>query len=383
MPGLRSGLSSLNSWVNLELAKLMYILDSHCDTPSQAVRLRNLSADNPYAHVDFPKLRRGNVDAAFFALYTSGSMEPYAATAYALKMLAAVHDSVESAGDMVALARTVDDAIVNRRKGLTSIFLGMENGLPVQDSLSLLREFHRLGVAYLTLTHNTDNLICDSAACGKRWGGLSPFGRRVVDEMNRLGMIIDLAHASDNTFYDCIRCSKAPVVSTHSCCRALAGHRRNMSDDMLRALAANGGVIQINFYPVFLDDDFQTVLSDSGLEDKADIVESGFISDPSDPDKYRAWIDVLRKLEALPRPSYRRVVDHIDHAVSVAGIDHVGIGSDFDGINVTPEGLEDISKIGVIFDEMRNRGYSETDIEKVAGGNFLRVMKEVQSLAGE
>ena len=249
MPGLRSGLSSLNSWVNLELAKLMYILDSHCDTPSQAVRLRNLSADNPYAHVDFPKLRRGNVDAAFFALYTSGSMEPDAATAYALKMLAAVHDSVESAGDMVALARTVDDAIVNRRKGLTSIFLGMENGLPVQDSLSLLREFHRLGVAYLTLTHNTDNLICDSAACGKRWGGLSPFGRRVVDEMNRLGMIIDLAHASDNTFYDCIRCSKAPVVSTHSCCRALAGHRRNMSDDMLRALAANGGVIQINFYP--------------------------------------------------------------------------------------------------------------------------------------
>ena len=156
-----------------------------------------------------------------------------------------------------------------------------------------------------------------------------------------------------------------------------------MSDDMLRALAANGGVIQINFYPVFLDDAFQSVLSSSGLEDKADIVESGFISDPSDPDKYRAWIDVLRKLEALPRPSYRRVVDHIDHAVSVAGIDHVGIGSDFDGINVTPEGLEDISIIGVIFDEMRNRGYSETDIEKVAGENFLRVMKEVQSLAGE
>ena len=154
-----------------------------------------------------------------------------------------------------------------------------------------------------------------------------------------------------------------------------------MSDDMLRALAANGGVIQINFYPVFLSDDFQAVLSDSGLEDKADIVESGFISDPSDPEKYRAWVDILQKLAALPRPSYRRVVDHIDHAVSVAGIDHVGIGSDFDGINVTPEGLEDISRIGVIFEEMRKRGYSEDDIAKVAGGNFLRVMGEVQSLA--
>lgn len=150
---------------------------------------------------------------------------------------------------------------------------------------------------------------------------------------------------------------------------------------MLRALAANGGVIQINFYPVFLSDDFQAVLSDSGLEDKADIVESGFISDPSDPEKYRAWVDILQKLAALPRPSYRRVVDHIDHAVSVAGIDHVGIGSDFDGINVTPEGLEDISRIGIIFEEMRKRGYSEDDIAKVAGGNFLRVMREVQSLA--
>ena len=154
-----------------------------------------------------------------------------------------------------------------------------------------------------------------------------------------------------------------------------------MSDDMLRALAANGGVIQINFYPVFLSDDFQAVLSASGLEDKADIVESGFISDPSDPEKYRAWVDILQKLAALPRPSYRRVVDHIDHAVSVAGIDHVGIGSDFDGINVTPEGLEDISRIGIIFEEMRKRGYSEDDIAKVAGGNFLRVMGEVQSLA--
>lgn len=357
----------------------MYILDSHCDTPSQIIRLRNLAADNPFAHVDFPKMRRGHIDASFFALYTPGTMEPDAATRYALQMLAAVKDSVEESHELAALARTPEDALSNKRKDLISIFIGMENGLPVQNDLSLLREFHRMGVSYMTLTHNTDNQICDSAAVGKKWHGISPFGRKVIAEMNRLGMIIDLAHASDEAFFDCIRCSKAPVVSTHSCCRALAGHRRNMSDEMLKALSINGGVIQINFYPVFLSDEFANILGESGLDDLADSVEAEFIKDPGNPDKYRNWTGVLQRLEQLDRPSYKKVVDHIDHAVAVAGIDHVGIGSDFDGINVTPAGLEDISKMGIIFDEMRRRGYSEEEIAKVAGGNFLRVMSEVQS----
>ncbi|MGM9743542.1 MAG: dipeptidase [Candidatus Cryptobacteroides sp.] len=359
----------------------MYILDSHCDTPSQIIRLRNLAVDNPFAHVDFPKMIRGHIDASFFALYTPGTMEPDSATRYALQMLAAVKDSVEESSDIAALARTPEEALLNKRKGLISIFIGMENGLPVQNDLSLLREFHRMGVSYMTLTHNTDNQICDSAAVGRRWHGISPFGRQVIAEMNRLGMIIDLAHASDEAFFDCIRCSKAPVVSTHSCCRALAGHRRNMSDEMLKALSANGGVIQINFYPLFLSDDFAKVLDESGLDGLADSVEAEFIKDPADPEKYRNWIEILQKLERLERPSYKRVVDHIDHAVSVAGIDHVGIGSDFDGINVTPSGLEDISKTGIIFEEMRRRGYSENEISMVAGGNFLRVMKEIQELA--
>nr|CRY95992.1 hypothetical protein [uncultured prokaryote] len=337
--------------------------------------------DNPFAHVDFPKMRNGGVDASFFALYTSGSMEPDSATRYALQMLAAVNDSVEASSEDVAIARTPDEALKNKSKGLMSIFIGMENGLPIHEDLSLLRQFHRMGVSYMTLTHNTDNQICDSAAKAERWHGLSPFGRRVVDEMNRLGMIIDLAHASDEAFYDCIRCSKAPVVSTHSCCRALASHRRNMSDDMLKALSVNGGVIQINFYPLFLSDEFRRVLNASGLDAKADEIEELFIKDPSDPQKYRNWVAVQQELLRLPRPSYKAVVDHIDHAVSIAGIDHVGIGSDFDGINVTPEGLEDISKIGIVFDEMRQRGYTSDEIDKVAGGNFLRVMRDVQSLS--
>ena len=345
------------------------------------MRLRDLSVDNPFAHIDFPKLRRGGVDASFFALYTPGTMQPDAATAYALKMLAGVNDAVSSASDVAALAYSPEEVLRNKDAGKTSVFIGMENGLPIQDSLSLLRQFWRMGVRYMTLTHNTDNQICDSAAQGRRWGGLSPFGRQVVSEMNRLGMIIDLAHASDATFFDCIRCSKAPVVSTHSCCRALAHHRRNMTDDMLRAIAAVDGVIQINFYPLFLSDDFAVELERSGLDPIADAVEEEFIKDPASPEKYRAWVDIQKKLAMLKRPSYKRVVDHIDYAVSIAGIDHVGIGSDFDGINVTPEGLEDVSKMPVVFDEMRARGYSETDIEKVAGGNFLRVMRAVRSVA--
>ena len=359
----------------------MFVLDSHCDTPSQIMRLRNLSVDNPYAHVDFPKLRAGGVDASFFALYTPGTMSPDAATRYALEMLAGINDAVEATPDMAALANSPEEAYRNKAAGKTSVFVGMENGLPIQGSLALLRQFYRMGVRYMTLTHNTDNQICDSAAEGHRWGGLSPFGRQVVAEMNRIGMIIDLAHASDATFYDCVRCSKAPVVSTHSCCRALASHRRNMTDDMLRAIAAVDGVIQINFYPVFLSDKFAKELAASGLDDKADAVEEEFIKAPGNPDKYKSWVEVQKELASLDRPSYKVVVDHIEHAVRVAGIDHVGVGSDFDGINVTPEGLEDVSKIGVVFEEMRARGYSESDIEKVAGGNFIRVMNRVKEVA--
>lgn len=233
----------------------------------------------------------------------------------------------------------------------------------------------------MTLTHNTDNLICDSAAQGHRWGGLSPFGREVVAEMNRLGMIIDLAHASDKTFYDCIKYSKAPVVSTHSCCRALAKHRRNMTDDMIKCIAETGGVIQINFYPLFLSDEFAETLEHSGLDPIADEIEARFIKDPASEANRRDWIEIQQKLAELKRPSYKRIIDHIDHAVSIAGIDHVGIGSDFDGINVTPEGLEDVSKMPVVFEEMRKRGYSESDIEKIAGLNFMRVMRTVESLA--
>jgi membrane dipeptidase len=189
-------------------------------------------------------------------------------------------------------------------------------------------------------------------------------------------MLIDVSHISDDSFYDVIRHSSKPVVATHSCCRALASHPRNMTDDMIRVLAEAGGVIQINFYPFFLDDSFRTVYDASGLAEKEHI-EAEFIKDPADEQKRQSWNQVQDEIQSLQRPSYKRIVDHIDHVVSLVGIDHVGLGSDFDGIEVTPEGMEDISKFSLVFDEMRRRGYTEEDIEKVAGGNFFRVFDQV------
>ncbi len=314
----------------------MFVLDSHCDTPSQILRLRDLSKDNDNAHVDFPKLRRGGVDGAFFALYIPAELdsEPDRAFGYAGELYESVVASVRDNSDRAAFAVSEQEALKNKEAGRFSVFLGLENGSPIGDSMERLRWFHEVGVRYMTLCHSGNNQICDSCATAqKRWSGLSPFGKEVVAEMNRLGMLVDVSHISDEAFYDVIECSSRPVVATHSCCRALADHPRNMTDDMIRALAAAGGVIQINFYPVLLDSSYESL-----------------------------------------NPSYRRIADHIDHVVGLVGIDHVGLGSDFDGIEITPEGMEDVSRYPVIFDELRGRGYSETDISKIASENFFRIL---------
>ena len=351
--------------------------DSHVDTPSQLIRLRNIGIDNPHAHVDFPKLRKGGVDGSFFALFTPASLAPDAATRYALEMLSAVYDAVDANPDYAALAFSPDEAAQNKADGLISIFMGMENGAPIQESLSLLRTFYRLGVSYLTLTHNGDNAIADSAAEGRKWGGLSPFGKQVVAEMNALGMMIDLSHASDKTFWDCIKLSQAPVVATHSCCRALCSHRRNLTDEMLQALGEKDGYVGINFYPAFLSDDFASNPADSALLDEADAVEARFIENPADLERVNAWNRMQDRLLEMRRPGVKEIVDHIDHAVRFAGIDHVGIGTDFDGIQVPPAGLEDVSQLPVLWDEMRRRGYSENEIQKVSGGNLMAVWRRI------
>ena len=311
----------------------MFVLDSHCDTPSQIYRGRDVALDNDNAHVDFPKLKRGGVDGAFFALYISPERNDAQALEYALELYACMQETLKANAHQAALAVSKAQAYENKAKGLFSVFLGLENGSPIGKSLDVLRDLYAKGIRYMTLCHSANNEICDSCATAeKRWRGLSPFGREVVAEMNRLGMLIDVSHISDEAFYDVLECSTKPVVATHSCCRALADHPRNMTDDMIRALAAKGGVIQINFYPYFLVNGYE---------------------------------------EGQPAPSYKAVADHIDHVVSLVGINHVGIGSDFDGIEVAPEGLEDASMMPVLFEELRRRGYSQEDIKKIASDNFF------------
>lgn len=358
----------------------MFVLDSHCDTPSQILRLRDISIDNDYAQVDIPKLKRGGVDGVFFALYIPSSMDtdPDAARAYAYRMLDGVRNSLDNNPDAV-ITTSVQQALENQSKGLLSIFIGLENGAAIGDSLDELRRFYAAGVRYVTLCHSGNNQICDSCAQKYgRWNGLSSFGKEVIAEMNRLGMLIDVSHISDAAFYDVINLSTKPVVATHSCCRALADHPRNLTDDMIRKIAAGGGVVQVNFYPVFIDDRFRHILNDSGIMERGEMIESEFIADPANPLKRSAWNAVQDELNALERPSYKRIVDHIDHIVRLVGIDYVGLGSDFDGIEVTPDGMEDISRFSRVLDEMRARGYSESDIEKVASGNFFRVMLACQ-----
>ena len=355
----------------------MFVLDSHCDTPSQILRLRDLSKDNDHAHVDFPKLRRGGVDGAFFALYIPAALDsdPDAAMSYAMRLYEAAKASVEANADTAVICTSAAQAEINRQKGLFSVFLGLENGSPIGTSLEKVKMFHDMGVRYITLCHTGNNEICDSCATKqKRWNGLSPFGREVVAEMNRLGILVDVSHVSDETFRDVLECSRMPVVATHSCCRSIASHPRNMTDDMIRELASKGGVIQINFYPVFLDSKFAKELNDSELMDRGEVVETEYIRDPLNQEKRKAWATVQKELQSMERPSYKLIADHIDHVVSLVGVDHVGVGSDYDGIAVTPEGMEDISMMPKLFAELRARGYSESDLSKIASGNFFRIL---------
>ena len=353
----------------------MFVLDSHCDTPSQILRLRDLSVDNHHSHVDFPKLKRGGVDGAFFALYVPGSMNTEEAFAHACVLLEGVEKSVAENKCKAAFAYSVSDALRNKSEGLFSVFLGLENGSPIGEDLNRLKYFYDKGVRYVTLCHSSDNQICDSCASKvKRWGGLSPFGKDLIGEMNRIGMLIDVSHISDDSFYDVLKYSSRPVVATHSCCRSLSNHPRNMTDEMICALAAAGGVIQINFYPIFLDAKFSDVLSSSGLAEVGEFIEAEFIANPADAEKRSAWNKIQDALLALSRPSYKLIADHIDHVVRLVGIDYVGIGSDFDGIEVCPDGMEDISMMPKLFNELRTRGYSETDLKKIASENFFRCM---------
>jgi membrane dipeptidase len=293
---------------------------------------------------------------------------------YASKLLEGVRRVLKFHKDKARLATCRSEAYKNQSDGLFSIFLGLENGAAIGKEIDRLYEFYDAGVRYVTLCHSRDNQICDSCAQGGTWKGLSTFGKELVRHMNRMGMLVDVSHISDNSFYDVLATSSRPVVATHSCCRALCDHPRNMTDDMIRELAAAGGVIQINFYPLFLDGGFRSVLESSGIMEEGERIEAEFIADPASSTKRAAWNRVQDQLTALERPSFRLIEDHIDRVVELVGIDHVGIGSDYDGIEVTPFGMEDISQMPLLFEELRSRGYSESDLSKIASENFFRLL---------
>ena len=370
---------------------MIFLLDSHCDAPSmlakgadfgRRVELGCTPGQFPVSHVDFPRMKKGGVNGSFFAIYTSNALTPDQATRRAFELVSKVFDAVEQNPDKVALTTTPAQARRNAKNGLISIFMGMENGAPIQKDLSLLRMFHRLGITYMTLTHARSNEICDSCTSPEpRWHGVSPFGREVIAEMNRLGMLIDVSHISDESFWDVLKYSKAPVVATHSCCRTLNEHPRNMTDEMIVALAEKGGVIQVNFYPSFLDRDYAEKAG--ALIDAQEAAGDAWLENPADPALQERMRKAIEALQAIPRPSYKKIVDHIDHVVRLVGVKHVGLGSDFDGIEACPDGLEDISRMQKIIIELRKRGYSEYEIRHIAGGNFLRVMEQVQRMAEE
>ncbi len=348
-----------------------FVLDSHCDTPLKLIEGEDLSSENLNVHFDFERMKRGGVDTVFFAIYTSNKLEPDAATRRALQLIARTYDAVEENSDIVDIALSGEEALEIKEQGKRSIMFGMENGAPIQKDLSLLRLFYDMGIRYMTLTHAGNNEICDSCATKeKRWNGLSPFGIKVVKEMNRLGMLIDVSHISDEAFYDVLKHSTSPVVATHSCCRALADLPRNMTDQMIKDLAAAGGVIQINFYPPFLDKDYADKFWP--LCDKFEEAEALY---KQDPQQYKEVYQKAKdEMFAIPRPSYKRIVDHIDHVVKLVGAKHVGIGSDFDGIEVTPEGMDGVDKLPLITLELLARGYSESDVRAIMGENFLRLL---------
>jgi membrane dipeptidase len=354
------------------------VIDTHVDTPMLMMnRGLNIGERSDIGDVDLPRMKEGGVDAIFFAVFISNKLDDKHPSKKTLETIDIIHEQVRQNAHLAELAFTPDDIKRIHKTGKRAVLIGMENGGPVEGSLGLLRTYYRLGVRYITLTHNNNNHICDSATDEPKWNGLSPFGEEVIAEMNRLGMMIDVSHVSDDTFYDVIKLSKAPIIASHSATRSLCDVPRNMTDDMLKTLAGNGGVIQIVFYSGFLSNDYAKKTDEIHKklvpEFKKIREETG-----ENQNEYYKRVFTLWKKYAPPAPDLETLINHIDHAVKIAGIDHVGLGSDFDGASSFPLGLEDVTGYPLITYQLLKRGYSEEDIKKILGGNLLRVFQEVE-----
>lgn len=352
------------------------VIDTHVDT-LQRILIGNKSIGGrlPDGMIDIPRMREGGMKGEFFSVWIDSVYSGDSATRRALQLIDAMYRTIAANPKDLELARDAADILRISKKGMIAALMGIEGGHAIHGDLGVLRMFHRLGVRYMTLTWANSNEWAGSSGDAGRDRGLTDLGRDVVREMNRIGMIVDISHVSDKTFWDVMAVATKPVIASHSSCRALCDVPRNMTDDMLRAVAKNGGVVGINFNSGFIDPEFNKRDSASGRNQLAAFTIDQF---GGDVDKLAAArYSVFETPDPTPRPPIEKLINHIDHAVKIAGVDHVGIGSDFDGVSSVPLGVDDVSKLPVVTEALLRRGYSERDVRKILGGNFLRVLREV------
>ena len=353
------------------------VIDTHTDTAQRILFDRfDLAKRDVEGCVDIPRLREGGVGAVFFALWVPVGITGAAATKRARDLLDAVLAQVEHHADELALCASRAEVESARAAGKVAVLLGLEGGHAINSNLDVLREFRARGVRYMTLTHNAATEWADSSNAAPKHNGLTEFGREVIREMNLLGMLVDVSHVSDATFDDVLETSRAPVIASHSCCRALCDAPRNLDDAMIKRLAARGGVIHIAFHNSFLSQEYADAYRALGSETTArqqEAVRKHGENEARILMEGQRWNDESIRAGQLPGVSWEKIVEHIDHGVRVAGADHVGIGSDFDGAFM-PQGMEDISRLPWITEGLVRRGYRDADIRKILGENTLRVM---------
>src|SRR6266849_1638264 len=362
------------------------VLDTHDDTTQRFFsKDYDLGKRNPDGHVDIPRMREGGMNAVFFSIWIDGRTMGPTARQKPLDQTDAVHENVRKYSNDLVFCRTAAEVREAHKQGKIAALMGVEGGHMIGNDIRVLRMFGDLGVRYMTLSHFYNDEWADSSTDKPVHNGLTDFGKDIVREMNRQGIMVDISHVSDKTFYDALEVSKAPLIASHSSCRALCNHVRDMSDDMIKALAAKGGVIQINYEPSFLDQAYKdayekhvggvVTASVQTLKDCGDDVDCSLR-------KEREMHDRLVQEGKLPHVSWEKIIEHIDHVAKLVGADHVGLGSDFDGADM-PDGMEDCSKLPKITEALLRKGYSEEDIRKILGGNTLRVMEQTEKVSRE
>jgi Zn-dependent dipeptidase, microsomal dipeptidase homolog len=364
------------------------VVDTHDDTTQRLLDDKfDLGVLHSDGSIDIPRMREGNLTAIFFSIWMSGKITGAEAVKRAEAQIRAVHEQVRRHPSDLVLATTVSEVRAAKREGKIAVLMGVEGGHMINSNLDVLRSFTNSGVRYMTLTHSVNVEWADSSTDKAVHNGLTDFGKDVVRAMNKQGMIVDVSHVSDKTFYDALELSKAPLFASHSSCRAICDAPRNMTDQMMKDLAAKGGVIQINYHVGFLSQEFRDAeKKDPKInEDIALRVRRRCGGDGNEACELLEGDRITREFVAqgkLPRVDYGKIIEHIDHAVKVAGIDHVGLGSDFDGANM-PYGMEDATTLPKITEALLRKGYSEGDVRKILGENTLRVMTDVERVSRE